>query len=75
MKVPYGRDLAGNIYSSRDRIGLTPEGTETTVESFYRYRVNRSAALAAHLMWQHEPNHVAQAPNEVTVLGTLRMFF
>ncbi len=75
MRVPYARDIPGNIYSNEDRIGLAPSGREYVVETFYRFRLNRRASLGAHFMYQHEPEHNDDAGDEMTLLTTLRYGF
>jgi hypothetical protein len=73
MSVPYARDFDGNIYRDVDRIGLVPDGREYTLESFYRYRLDRRTSLGAFVMFRQQPDHVQQAASEVTILGTVRM--
>ncbi len=75
MHVPYARDFAGNIFRHVDRISLAPNGTEHTLETYYRYQLNRNAQLGAYLMVQHEPSHFAETDTEVTLLSTLKLQF
>ena len=54
-------------------MGLVPDGREYTVESYYRYRLDRRTSLGAFVMYREQPDHMRQAASEVTVLGTVRM--
>jgi hypothetical protein len=75
MHIPYARDFEGKIYKHVDRIGLEPDGVERTVETYYRFRLGRSALLGAHLMLQDQPNHLKDADTEVTFLATMKLRF
>lgn len=75
LHVPYARDFDGNIYKNVDRVSLVPDGNEYTMETYYLRPLGRRASLGAYLMLRQEPNHVAQADTELTVLASYRVKF
>lgn len=75
LHVPYAKDFSENIYSNVDRIDLSPNGRELTLETFYRMNLTRRASVGAHFMYQHEPQHDSDAGDELTVLATVRYGF
>ncbi len=75
MHVPYARDFDGNIYKNVSKIGLEPEGTERTIEAYYRLRLGRNALLGAHLMVQDQANHLKDAGTDVSLLTTVKLRF
>ncbi len=75
MSVPYASDYKGNIYRNVDRISLVPNGREYTLESYYLYDLDRRSSLGAYFMLRRQPNHVANAGTELTVLASYRARF
>lgn len=75
LHVPHARDFDGNIYKNVDRVSLVPDGKEYTMETYYLRPLGRHASLGAYLMLRHEPNHVAQADTELTLLASYRLKF
>ncbi len=75
MEVPYARDVDGAIYKSNDRIGLAPDGREHTLETYYRFPLNKHTLVGAYLMMRDQPNHWQGAARELTFLSTLKLRF
>ncbi len=58
----------GSVVRSTASLDLTPSGNEQDVELFYRWQVNDHSHLAASVLHQREPGHVADAPSDTSVL-------
>ena len=66
MPVSLAND--GSVVRSTASLDLTPSGNEQDVELFYRWQVNDHSHLAASVLHQREPGHVADAPSDTSVL-------
>ncbi|MGA8260189.1 MAG: S8 family serine peptidase [Arenicellales bacterium] len=75
LQVPYARDLAGNIYTSDQRVSLVPNGTEYALESYYLRDLGRRSSVGAYFMLRSQPDNVAGAGPDVTVLASYRAKF
>lgn len=75
LSVPYARDFEGNIYRESERVSLEPRGREYTLESYYLHPLGRRASLGAYFMLRRQPNHVAGAGTDMTVLASYRARF
>ena len=73
--VPYGLDTQRNILKDTQRVSLSPEGQEHTLETFYRYRMSDTAELGAFFMARTQPNHFQGENTEYSVMTTLRFLY
>ncbi|MDH3689588.1 MAG: S8 family serine peptidase, partial [Gammaproteobacteria bacterium] len=75
LKVPYGRDLAGNIYRRTSRIDLAADASETDLEAFYKFKLGRETDIGAYLLYQDEPYHTDELDNRLTLYATFNRSF
>lgn len=73
--VPHERDIEGNIYSSRGRYSLVPDGAERNYELYYGVDVGRGVRLGSHFLYRDEPLHDADGERERVVMFTLDRSF
>jgi hypothetical protein len=73
--VPYGLDNERNILKDTQRISLSPEGHERTIETYYRYRVSDTAEVGAYFMARTDPYHFKDEHTDYSVMTTLRLIY
>ena len=61
LDVPYGLGADGRVLRHQQRIGLTPSGSETSLELTYRINWSKSLELGAYGAMRYEAGHNAQS--------------
>ncbi|MEA3291063.1 MAG: S8 family serine peptidase [Pseudomonadota bacterium] len=70
LTVPDHRDLAGNIYSNRERLDLSNDGDpETRFELYYGKNLSRKTAIHAHLV--HKEGAYLEREGRQSVLAAI----
>ncbi len=75
IDIPISQDINGDVGVIENRFSLAPEGAERTLETYYRFGLGNKTDITTYLMYQHEPQHDADAAGETTVFATLRHRF
>jgi len=75
LDLPVRIDADNNIYRSSERIDLEPEGREQDFEVYYAADLGKRSHLGAHFLYQHEPQHNADASDAKTFLLTMSTQF
>ncbi len=75
IDIPVTQDIYGNVHTIHNRFSLAPEGSESTLETYYRFGLSNKTDITTYFMYQHEPEHDAQADDAKTVFAALRHRF
>ena len=68
LRLPTNLNREHDVSYSLTNAGLTPTGREMDVEAFYAAPVDEHTNVNASVMYRHQPDHIATAPDEAQML-------
>jgi len=75
MLIPYTRDREGRYHWKVRRTSMVPDGSESSLELFYKFAVNQKIELLTYLAYRMEPLHDASAKSDTGFMLALKSSF
>ncbi|MEK9720693.1 MAG: S8 family serine peptidase, partial [Quisquiliibacterium sp.] len=75
VSTPYWNRKTGGIDFKNRRTSLIPDGTETSIEFFYRRPVGKQIRLISYFVYREQPLHQAKSKSEMSLIGAVSWDF